>query len=131
MSEGFRTNYALLDFSEMLGPHEDAMDVEWAEFVGDRSSELDFEVPTADACDGYVTIQALDVSEYTHEVVVNGESLSGFDIPPSEGWQTWMDVVSGVELVEGTNTLQFLRDDGTKDAFVVGSVRVTWREPVE
>lgn len=131
MSERFRSNYALLDFSEMLGPHAEAMDVEWAEFAGDQSSELDFEVPTAGARDGYVTIQALDVSEYSHEVVVNGESLSGFDLPPCEGWQTWMDVVSGVELVEGTNTLQFLRDDETRDAFVVGSVRVTWREPIE
>lgn len=131
MSERYRSDYVLLEVSEMLGPHAEAMDVEWAEFVGDKSSELDFEVPTADARDGYVTIQALDVSEYGHEVVVNGEPLTGFDLPPHDGWQTWMDVISGPELVEGTNTLRFRRDEDSRDSFVIGSVRVTWREPVE
>ncbi len=132
MSDGpaYRANYALVEFSEHLGATSQGMDVPWAEFVGDRSSEKGFTVPVAAARDAYVTVQALDVGEYGHEIHINGESLSGFDLPPNQGWQCWMDVVTGTELVEGTNTIQIVRDEETPDDFVIGTVRVNWREPV-
>ncbi|PSQ02066.1 hypothetical protein BRC94_02325 [Halobacteriales archaeon QS_5_70_17] len=126
----YRSNYALIDVSEHLGPDDD-LDVPWAEFVGDESSEYSFSVPVADAVDGYVTVQALDVAAYGHEIVVNGKALSGFDIPPSSGWQCWMDVMAGVDLREGENTIRIRRDPETDDSFVIGSLRVTWREPTE
>ncbi|MFD1513092.1 DUF7383 domain-containing protein [Halomarina rubra] len=131
MDQRYRSNYALLEFGELLADREGALDVPWAEFVGDESTEHSFEVPVDGAIDGYVTIQALDVDSYDHEVLVNGESLSGFDIPPASGWQCWMDVITGATLREGTNTIQVRRDTDTRDAFVLGTVRVTWREPVE
>jgi hypothetical protein len=132
MSEGpaYRANYTLVEFSEHLGANSGALDVPWAEFVGDRSTEKEFTVPVAAARDGYVTVQALDVGAYGHEILINGESLSGFDLPPNDGWQCWMDVVTGTELVEGTNTIQVVRDEETPDDFVIGTVRINWREPV-
>ena len=127
----YRSNYALIEFSEHLGDNEDDLDVPWAEVVGDRSSKHTFTVPADGAIDGYVTVQALDVESYDHEILVNDESLSGFDIPPAEGWQCWMDVMAGVELVEGENTVQIRRDKESDDDFVVGTLRVTWREPID
>jgi hypothetical protein len=131
MSQRYRSNYALVEFGELLGEHEGALDVPWAEFVGDESTEKAFEVPVAGAVDGYVTIQALDVDSYGHEILVNGEALSGFDVPPASGWQCWMDVLTGATLREGENTIRVRRDTETPDAFAVGTVRVTWREPVD
>lgn len=127
---GRRANHVLLNFGEHLGPSGDLLDVGWAEFVGDETSEQTFEVPTADADDDYLQLQAYDVGEYGHEVVVNGEPLSGFDLPPHNGWQTWMDALTGAELREGENTLRVRRDEGTTDAFVVGAVAVNWTEPL-
>ncbi|MFB6117394.1 hypothetical protein [Halosegnis sp.] len=125
-----RTTHALVDFGELLGPHEDALDVPWAEFAGDRTGERSFTVGTTDAEDAYLQIQAYDVDSFGHDVVVNGEQLSGFDLPPNDGWQCWVDAVTGTELNEGENTLRFRRDDETRDAFVVGSVVVTWTAPI-
>jgi hypothetical protein len=131
MERRYRSNYALVEFSEHLGEDPDDLDVPWAEFVGDETEAHEFTVPVADAVDAYVTVQALDVGTYGHEIVVNGESLSGFDIPPAEGWQCWMDVLTGADLAEGENTIRVRRDDETDDSFVVGTLRVTWREPVD
>jgi hypothetical protein len=131
MSQRYRSNYALVEFGELLAEQETALDVPWADFVGDESSERSFEVPVGGVVDGYVTVQALDVDAYGHQILVNGDSLSGFDLPPSSGWQCWMDVLSDASLREGENTIQFRRDPDTPDAFAVGTVRVTWREPVE
>jgi hypothetical protein len=131
MSGERRANYALIDFREHLGKDEDALDVPWAEFVGDRSSTATFSVPTDDAVDAYVELQAYDVQAYGHEIVVNGDSLAGFDIPPHDGWQYWMDSLSGADLREGDNEIEIHRDPETLDEFVVGTVTVHWREPVE
>lgn len=124
-----RSNYALVEFSEQLG-REGELDVPWAEFVGDRTPDHEFEVPTDDPADGYVTVQAYDVGSYGHDILINGEALTGFDIPPGEGWQCWMDVMAGVDLVEGTNTIAVERDEESGDSFAVGTLRITWREPV-
>lgn len=124
-----RPNYALVPFQQHLGQNEESLAVPWAEFVGDETEELEFTVPTDDATDAYLELQAYDVEEYGHEIRVNGAALSGFDIPPSEGWQHWMDTLSGIDLNEGANTIQIQRDTTTTDAFVVGVVIVHWKEP--
>lgn len=125
-----RANYATLSFQEALGPSEQHLDVPWAEFAGDQSSSQTFEVPTDDPRDPYLQIQVFGVEGYGHDVLLNGESLSGFDFPPSEGWQTWMDTITGQPLQQGENTLRIERDTTTPDAFAIGSVVVNWRESI-
>jgi len=125
-----RPNYALVPFQQHLGQNEESLSVPWAEFVGDETDELTFEVPTDDATDAYLELQAYDVEEYGHEIRVNGVALSGFDVPPADGWQQWMDTLTGIDLVEGENTITVQRDTDTTDAFVVGVVVVHWKEPV-
>lgn len=125
-----RTTHTLVNFGELLAPHEDALDVPWAEFAGDRTSEREFQVETDEPADAYLQIQAYDVGSFDHEVLVNDDPLSGFDLPPNDGWQTWMDTLTGVSLEEGTNTLRLRRNEESGDAFVVGAVTVQWTEPV-
>lgn len=127
----YRANYALLRFMEHLGEDANHLDVDWAEFVGDRSSERTFDVPVADPADAYLELQVYDVGEWDHEIRLNGEAVSGFDIPKEPGWQYWMDALSGTSLRAGENTLRIHRDTATMDSFVVGNVVVNWREPVE
>ncbi|PSP86173.1 hypothetical protein BRC83_01980 [Halobacteriales archaeon QS_1_68_17] len=126
----WRANYVLTDFGEHLGGDDD-LDVPWAEFVGDRTSVETFAVRATETADAYVELQAFDVGEYGHEVLVNDESLSGFDLPPADGWQYWMDRIPDGRLREGENALRIERDATTDDAFVVGTATVHWREPVE
>jgi hypothetical protein len=125
-----RANYALVTFMDQLGEDEADLDTPWAEFVGDRTDPRAFEVSTDDATEPFVQLQAYDVGEFGHEILVNGEPLTGFDIPPSAGWQCWMDSVTGAALVEGTNTVRVRRDANTDDAFVIGTATVHWKEPV-
>ena len=127
-----RANYALLNFQEHLGDSANGLDVPWAEFVGNhRSSEYTFTVPRVPATEPYLELQTFDVGSYDHEILVNGDALTGFDVPPASGWQYWMDPITGTELTEGENTLRIVRDASTEDAFVVGSVIVHWKEPIE
>lgn len=42
-----------------------------------------------------------------------------------------MDTITGADIVEGENTLRFARDSSTDDDFVVGTVTVHWREPID
>ncbi|USZ67428.1 hypothetical protein NGM10_11900 [Halorussus salilacus] len=126
-----RANYALVNVSCHLGPTDDAIEVPWAEYVGDATPEFEFEVPTDDATDAYLGLQAFRVGTFDHELRINGESLGGFDVPPADGWQYWEDAVTEVELREGTNTLQVVRDESVDDSFAVNNVTVHWREPVE
>jgi len=125
-----RANYALVTVLEQLGPSADALDVPWAEFAGDKSSVYEFTAP-ADATDAYLELQAYDVGSFDHEILLNGEPLSGFDLPPAEGWQYWMDAVTEERLQAGENRLQIRRDTASEDAFAVGNVVVNWKEPVE
>jgi len=83
----YRANYAPVSVSAHLGPNRDAIDVPWADFVGDATPEYEFEVPTADSVDAYLGLRAFRVGAYGHEIELNGEPLSGFDVPPADGWQ--------------------------------------------
>jgi hypothetical protein len=113
-----------------LAPETRELDLDWADNVGDETGAYEFDVPTANATDGYVGIQAFDVGEYGHEILINGEPMSGFDIPPNDGWQYWVDTFGDrVSLTEGRNSLRIARDTDTSDAFAVGTVTVHWKEP--
>jgi len=127
----YRANYATVEFQTHLGQNEESLAVPWAEFVGDATDPHTFTVPTDEAVDPYLELQAYDVEEFGHEIRVNGTSLSGFDIPPAEGGQHWMDTLAGSSLVAGENRIRIERDTSTTDAFVVGVAVVHWREPVE
>jgi len=124
-------NYATIFVGAQLSSADRRLDLDWATDAGDETDEFEFTVPSADARDAYVGLQAFDVGEYGHEIEINGTTLSGFDVPPNEGWQYWVDTVANVELVEGANTLRVLRDTSTEDSFAVGTVTVHWKEPVD
>jgi hypothetical protein len=113
-----------------LAPEGAELALDWADSVGDETGTYEFEVPTAEATDGYVGIQAFDVGAYGHEILVNGDPMNGFDIPPNDGWQYWVDTFAdAVSLTEGTNRLRIARDPESDDAFAVGTVTVHWKEP--
>ena len=122
-------NYATIYVGAQLSSDARTLDLDWADDAGDRTDVYEFEVPTADATEAFLGIQAFDVGEYGHELLLNGEALSGFDVPPGDGWQYWADSITGATLVEGTNTLEIARDTDTGDAFAVGTVRVHWKQP--
>jgi hypothetical protein len=126
----YRANYAQLQFGEHLGPDQSALGVPWASYVGDRSSELTFEI-AAEPHDPYLEVQAYEIGSFDHEILVNDEPVSGFDLPPAEGWQYWMDSITGATLVVGENTIQVVRDVSTDDSFVIGNVVVHWKESLE
>ena len=121
------TDYALVTFLEHLGEEPDALNIEWAEFVGDTSTLHTFEVTTTKPLDAYFEIQLYDVGTFGHEVLVNGDQLTGFDFPPSDGWQLWMDTVTGAMLQQGENTVQIVREGESDDEFAVGNVIIHWR----
>ncbi|WP_336001014.1 DUF7383 domain-containing protein [Halorientalis halophila] len=131
MSERYRADYRLLNVREHLGEKPEALDVPWAEFAGDESTTQTFRVPTDDVIDPYLELQVYGVDAYGHDVVINDQSLSGFDLPPCEGWQYWMVRVSVPALRQGENSLCVRRDPDTHDEFVVGTVTVNWREPLK
>jgi hypothetical protein len=125
-----RANYSLVYAGARLGPTEGTLDVDRTEYVGDATPAYSFEVPTDDPVDAYLGVQAYDVKAFGHEILVNDEPLSGFDIPPAEGWQYWMDSLADATLEAGTNTVAVHRDTETLDSFAVGNLAVHWREPV-
>jgi hypothetical protein len=126
-----RANYATVYVGAQLGPEDRRLDLDWATDAGDETAAHVFEVPTDDPTEPCVGLQAFDVGEYGHEIRVNGEPLSGFDVPPGDGWQYWVDTITGATLQAGENRLRIARDPDTRDAFAVGTVFVRWKEPVE
>ena len=127
----FRANYATVYLGAQLGPEQPRLDLDWATDAGDATETFEFEVTTADPQDAYVGLQAFDVGEYGHEIQINEASLSGFDIPPSDGWQYWVDTITGTSLHEGTNTVRVVRDADTSDSFAIGTVTIHWKEPID
>ena len=125
-----RANYATMYVGAQLAPETRKLDLDWADDVGDETAALEFDVPTADPTDGYVGIQAFDVGEYGHEILINNNPINNFDIPPNEGWQYWVDTFGdAVSLSEGRNSVRIVRDEETTDAFAVGTVTIHWKEP--
>lgn len=125
-----RANYALLTVQAELGPAEGRLDLPWATYVNNTTDAYAFEVPTDGPREPYVALQAYDVGEFGHELLINGDPLTGFDLPPASGWQYWMDALTGPALHEGENTFRIRRDRDGDDAFAVGTVTIHWKEPI-
>lgn len=126
-----RANYATVYVGAQLAPEEQKLNLDWATDAGDETEPHEFTVPSPTTTDALIGLQVFDVGTYGHEIAINDDPLSGFDIPPNDGWQYWLDTVTGAELVEGTNTVTIARDEATEDAFAVGTVTVQWKEPDE
>jgi hypothetical protein len=124
-----RANYATVFLGAQLGPDGGQLNLDWATAAGDATDTHQFEVPTAEATEGYLGIQAFDVGAFGHEIEINGETLPGFDIPPNPGWQYWVDTLTDVSLRQGINTVRVCRDTTTADSFAVGNLIVHWKEP--
>jgi hypothetical protein len=80
--------------------------------------------------DGYLLVTVRSVDSDKHRIRINGQELSGFDIPLPPGntnaWFTYMDRIQPGVLKPGTNTLQIVRS--ANDNFVIRDVVVHWRE---
>ena len=80
--------------------------------------------------DGYLLITVRSVDAGSHQILINGHQLSGFDIPlppgNSDAWLTYMDRIQPGALRGGTNELEIRRIGN--DNFVVKDVVVHWRE---
>ena len=83
MTERRHSNHARIAILEQLGPQEDPA-LPWATFGGDRTDAYTFSVPTAEAADAYIQLQLYDVDTYGHEILLNGDPLDGFDLPPAD-----------------------------------------------
>ena len=80
--------------------------------------------------DGYLLITVRSVDTANHSIQINGQHLSGFDIPmppgDSDAWFTYMDRIQPNALHGGTNNVQITRVGN--DNFVVKDLVVHWRE---
>lgn len=80
--------------------------------------------------DGFLLITVRSVDSASHTIQINGQNLSGFDIPlppaNSDAWLTYMDRIQPNVLHVGTNNIQITRVGN--DDFVVKDLVVNWRE---
>lgn len=122
-----RSDFVVINFNKELGDRDTFPDKPWAEFVGNQTEENFFisDVPVGTA---YLLLQLYHVNEIGHQILINGHHLSGGDITPHSGWQTWMDEIESGKLQAGNNTIQIRRNTNTGDNFIVGRVVVHWRE---
>lgn len=124
-----RSDFVAIYFGEHLGDNANDLNVPWATFVGNQTTVKNFYISDQPAGNAYLMLQAYDVHQTGHRILINGQNLSGFDIPRETGsWQTWMDVIDSGLLRFGNNTIQIQRDADTGDNFVVGNVVIHWRE---
>ena len=78
---------------------------------------------------GYLLIQAMDVEQSNHRILINNQDLPSFDIPrqgQNNIWTTWMDRVPQSFLRAGNNRITIRRVGG--EDFFVANVVVHWRE---
>ncbi|NOK58636.1 MAG: hypothetical protein GFH27_549279n442 [Chloroflexi bacterium AL-W] len=79
---------------------------------------------------GYLLITVRSVDTASHRIQINGQDLSGFDIPEAPGdsnaWLTYMDRIQPNVLRGGTNNLQITRVGN--DNFLVKDMVIHWRE---
>ena len=126
-----RADFEIVRFNSHLGDKAGDLNVNWATFHGNQTPVKNFYIGQKPSADAYVLIQAYDVESSNHEIVINGVSLGGFDIPTTDEyrWQTWMDVIESGILKQGNNTIQIKRAGGG-DNFVIAHVAIPWREVV-
>ena len=123
-----RADFNFFTINAHLGDKVGDLNVPWATFYGNQTPVMYFHIEGVPTDDAYLLMQAFDVHSGGHRVLINGQDLSGFDIPPEpNGWQTWMDAIDRSLLHQGINTLQIKRASGG-DNFVIANVAVHWRE---
>lgn len=118
----------MIRVGEHLGDRVHDLHVPWAKYVGNQTTVKTFNVDATPIGDAYMLVQALGVSQFTHKVMINGGEIGGFNLPPSNDWQTWMIIINERFLKRGANTIQIIRDASTTDDFVIGAVVIHWRE---
>lgn len=97
--------------------------------VNSPSITLEFPIEGTQAPidDAYLLITAHNVSHQSHEIRINNQPLSGWDIPiHNPGWQTWMDRIQPGILKTGMNSITIVRS--ADDDFTVKDIVVNWRE---
>lgn len=124
-----RANFEIITFNSHLGDNVADLNVPWATFQGDESSEESFFIEQPPSGPGYIILKAFNVDNDNHRIVINGQNLGGVDIRSDTGWQTWMDVIDSGILQQGDNTIQFQRASGG-DNFAISNVAIHWREEV-
>jgi hypothetical protein len=80
--------------------------------------------------EGYLLITVRNVDSDNHRIQINGQDLSGFDIPVAPGnsstWFTYMDRIQPDVLHGGTNNIQITKVG--QDGFSVKDLVIHWRE---
>ncbi len=124
------SDFNIIQFSEHLGANKADLDASWATFVGNQTSVKNFNIDNPPQGEGYLLIQTLNVGVFSHRIFINGFGLNGYNLPQHAGWTIWMVTIQDGVLLHGANSLQIMRDEASKDSFVVGHVVVHWREVV-
>ena len=107
-------------------------DFNWIPFTHDFTENdptltVEFPIEGTPIDDGYLLITAHNVTFQDHQISINNEQLSGFDIAMhSSGWQTWMDRIPSGVLQSGTNSITLVRIGN--DDFSTKDIVVHWRE---
>lgn len=123
-----QSDFGLITFWEHLGDKKGDLSTS-ATWVGDRTTVRNFNIDGVPQGKGYVLVQAYDVHEGSHQILINGQALPGMDIPKEVGkWQTWMDEIPSGIMKQGNNTIQIRRDTSTGDNFIIRTVAIHWRE---
>lgn len=124
-----KANFEIIKFSEHLGNNAGDIDAPWAAFVGNQTTQKQFQVPGKPIGAAYLVLQVYDVQNLGHRIVVNGKDLPGFDIARTTAnrWQIFMDIIPSGFLKQGGNSIQIFRAGGG-DNILIGSVVVNWKE---
>jgi hypothetical protein len=122
-----KSDFAIVKFGEHLGNDKADLNAPAFTFVGDRSSEKEFEIQGMPIGEGYVLLNIAGVQSYNHRILINGRNLRGADIPPTgQRWATWMDGIEEGVLRPGRNTIQVR--GGDSDNFLLEFAVIHWRQ---
>ena len=116
--------FATLHFAERVGdPSRDGEP--GFRFAGEATSVKEFVLDGHPAAAAYLLVSIYDTEDATHVVRINGRDQPGRLAPTGRRtWATRLFPFDGLELVEGTNTVQIARDSASSDSFLVSDVVV-------
>ena len=125
-------DFAIVQFNEHLGDDPGDLNVPEFEFVGNQTSLKHFSIPGEPTAAGYILIQAGDVQNKGHKILVNGIDLPGTDINRTREarWQDTFDVIPAGILSQGNNTIQIQRAGGG-DNILIGYVMIHWKQSLK
>ncbi len=85
-----RANYALCEFQQHLGPAADSLDVPWAEYTGNSTDPVSFNIPTSSSADPYVEMQVFDVEDSTTKRGTANRCQGSVSRPTRGGSSGWI-----------------------------------------